>query len=437
MIEVDISHVWGQLSLPELLEVERDLSAAHEKVMGTDTGEAPLWLNPREITTPQERQEILAAAEKIRETSDVCVVVGAGGGCLGARAAVELLQGPHRNFSRGSKPDPHLFFVGNSFSTRQWYELMGLLEGRDFSVIVISKSGQTLESAIALRGLKWLLERRYGTQEGNARIYAVTDPVVGPLCQLAQEEGWKRFSIPGSLEGGFTLLSAAGLLPMAVAGVDLDQVLQGAEAERKAYDLRSFENPVWLYAGIRNALHRRGMALELLVSQEPAMHSFGLWWQQLFSRAEGKDGKGLFPVCAQFPGDIHGLGQMIQQGRHNLLETMVRFDGTGEEAAIGSDVKNLDGLNALAGKTMEEVSREAFQASVEAHADGGAAVITMDCGALTPLKLGELIIFFQLSCAVSAHTLGVEPFGKPGLEEYHARLAQQLGLGKNHIDFPN
>ncbi|MBR4991349.1 MAG: glucose-6-phosphate isomerase [Oscillospiraceae bacterium] len=428
MINVDISNVWGDISLPDLLSIEQEIGAAHRMLTeGTGAGaQFRDWLKLPCGETTEELERIRNAAQTIRANSDVCVVVGIGGSYLGPRAAVELLQGPNRNIGRG-KGDPQIFFAGNSLSTRHWNELMRLLEGKDFSVIVISKSGTTLEPAIAFRGLRWLLERRYGTDEAARRIYAVTDPETGALRQMAAQENWETFAIPAGVGGRFSVLSPVGLLPMAVAGIDILEVLNGAMDAKEEYDLRSFENPVWLYAGVRNALYRKGKAIEVFASFEPGFRAFGGWWQQLFGESEGKEGKGIFPVTAELTADLHSLGQLIQEGQRNLFETMVRFDGPQKEYLIGSDWKNLDGLNYLEGKSLDYVDRMAFEGTAAAHEEGGVPVITVDCGELTDRKVGELFFFLQLSCGISAYTLGVNPFDQPGVEAYKGNMFNLLG----------
>ena len=428
MISVDISNVWGELALPDLLEIEKDVHDAHAMLCdGTGAGaQFRDWMNLPCREATEETERILNAAQKIREDSDVCVVVGIGGSYLGPRAVIELLQGPNRNCGR-RKGDPQIFFAGNSLSTRHWNELLGLLEGKDFSVIVISKSGTTLEPAIAFRGLRWLLERKYGTDEAAERIYAITDPVCGALHQMAEEEKWETFAIPVGVGGRFSVLSPVGLLPMAVAGIDILAVLKGAADAKDEYDLRGFENPVWLYAGVRNALHRKGKAIEIFESFEPGFQMFGRWWQQLFGESEGKDGKGIFPATAELTADLHSLGQLIQQGQRNLFETMVRFDGPEKEYVIGSDWKNLDGLNYLEGKTLEFVNEQAYRGTLAAHVDGGVPVITMEAGKLDAAKLGELFWFFELSCGISAYMLGVNPFDQPGVENYKNKMFELLG----------
>lgn len=428
MITVDISNVWGQLSLPDLLAMEKEVADAHQALTeGTGAGSDYLgWLALPVTEETSELKRIRKAAKKIRSDSDACVVVGIGGSYLGPRAAIELLQGPNRNIGK-EKGNPQIFFAGNNLSTRHWNELSGFLKGKDFSLIVISKSGTTTEPAIAFRGLKWMLERKYGTEEAKKRIYAVTDPCKGALHQMAEEEGWERFHIPPSVGGRFSVLSPVGLLPMAVAGIDIMEVLKGAAEAKDSYDLRSYENPVWLYAAVRNLLYRSGKKIELFESFEPGFKMFGAWWQQLFGESEGKNGKGLFPATAEFTADLHSLGQLIQQGERNLFETMVRFDPPEMKYTIGGDWKNLDGLNYLEGKTLDFVDEQAYLGTVAAHVDGGVPVITMDCGVLDESKVGELFYFLELCCGVSAYVLGVNPFNQPGVEMYKRNMFRLLG----------
>jgi len=428
LISVDISNVWGQIALPDLLAMESEVAAAHEKLMeGTGEGaQYREWLNLPVREAAGEMERIQKAAEQIRRDSDACVVVGIGGSYLGTQAAVELLQGSNRNIGKG-KGDPQIFFAGNNVSTRHWHELMGLLDGKDFSVIAVSKSGTTTEPAIAFRSLRWMMERKYGTEAARKRIYAVTDPMQGALRQMAEEEGWETFDIPAGVGGRFSVLSAAGLLPMAVAGIDIPELLKGAAEAMENYSLRSFENPVWLYAAVRNLLYRGGKAVELLESFEPGFRMFGLWWQQLFGESEGKDGKGLFPATAELTADLHSLGQLIQDGQRNLFETVVRFAPPEMELTIGGDWKNLDGLNYLEGKSLAFVEESAFLGTVAAHTDGGVPVMIMECGELKERTLGELFYFLELCCGVSAYLLGVNPFNQPGVARYKQNMFRLLG----------
>ncbi len=428
MIKVDISNVWGEISLPDLLAVEKEVAAAHQTLTErTGPGNDFLgWLDLPVEEPTEEIQRIRAAAERIRKDSDVFVVIGIGGSYLGPRAAIELLQGCNHNIGKG-KGDPQIFFAGNGLSTRAWNELQRLLEGKDFSIAIISKSGTTTEPAIATRALRWMLERKYGTDEARKRTYAITDPCKGALRQMAEEEGWETFVIPPNVGGRYSVLTAVGLLPMAVAGIDPMELMAGAVEAKKAYDLRSFENPVWQYAGVRNLLYRKGKVIELFESFEPGFKMFGGWWQQLFGESEGKDGKGIFPVTAEFTADLHSLGQMIQQGERNIFETMVRFAPPEHTAVVGADYKNLDGLNYLAGKTLDFVDQQAYLGTLAAHVDGGVPVMTMDVGELDTKKLGELFYFLELSCGVSAYMLGVNPFNQPGVEFYKRNMFQLLG----------
>ncbi len=428
MIKVDISNVWGDLSLPDLLAAEKEIFDAHMTLSeGNGEGNDFIgWLNLPVEQETEEIRRIRAAAQKIRSDSDVFVVIGIGGSYLGPRAAIELMQGCNHNIGKG-KGNPQIYYAGNTLSTRSWNELTRLLEGKDFSIAIISKSGTTTEPAIATRALRWLLERRYGTDGARKRTYAITDPVNGALRQMATEEGWESFVIPPDVGGRYSVLTAVGLLPMAVAGIDPMEIMRGAYEAKKAYDIRSFENPVWLYAATRNLLYRRGKAIEILESFEPGFRMMGGWWQQLFGESEGKDGKGIFPVSAEFTPDLHSLGQMIQQGERNIFETMVRFDPPAQELLIQGDYKNLDGLNYLEGKTLDFVDEQAFQGTLAAHVDGNVPVITMDMGELNAQKLGEMFYFFELSCGVSAYMLGVNPFNQPGVEFYKRNMFQLLG----------
>ena len=428
MIKVDISNIWGELSLPDLLATEQEVFKAHMTLTeGSGEGNDFLgWLNlPVEEETDEIRR-IRAAAKKIRENSDVFVVIGIGGSYLGPRAAIELMQGCNHNIGKG-KGNPMVLYAGNTLSTRGWNELCRLLEGKDFSIAIISKSGTTTEPAIATRALRWMLERKYGTEGAKERTFAITDPAKGALRQMATEEGWETFVIPPNVGGRYSVLTAVGLLPMAVAGIDPMEVMRGAVQAKKDYDLRSFENPVWLYVAARNLLYRHGKAIEILESFEPGFKMMGGWWQQLFGESEGKDGQGLFPAYAELTADLHSLGQLIQDGRRNLFETMLRFDPPTKKMLIGQDVKDLDGLNYLAGKPLSFVQEQAFQGTMAAHADGGCPVVAIDCGELNEESLGELFYFFELSCAISAYLLGVNPFDQPGVEAYKRNMLQLLG----------
>ena len=426
MIELDMSNVWGELSLPQLLETEKEVFAAHQILAeGKGPGNDFIgWLDLPVMEDTAEMVRIKQAAERIRHDSDVLVVIGIGGSYLGPRAAIELLRGQNHNLK---KTDPQIFFAGNNLSTRAWQELCELLEGKDFSLNIISKSGTTTEPAIATRALRWLLERRYGTEKARKRTYVTTDPENGALRQMANEEGWESFIIPPNVGGRFSVLTAVGLLPMAVAGIDITALMQGAAKAAKELDVRSFENPAWQYAALRNLLYRHGKAIELLCCYEPDAKMLGGWWQQLFGESEGKDGKGLFPVTAEFTADLHSLGQMIQQGQRNIFETVLRFATPKQKTFIEVDWKDLDGLNYLEGKSLDFVEEKAYLGTLSAHVDGGVPVIPITFGDICEETLGEMFYFFQLSCGISAYMLGVNPFNQPGVEFYKRNMFQLLG----------
>lgn len=429
MIKVDISNVWGQLALPDLLALEKEVSAAHKTLMeGTGEGNDFLgWLSLPTYEETEEMRRIAQAAARIRESSEAFVVVGIGGSYLGPRAAIELLYGGNYNLQRGTKGNPRIFFAGNGLSTRAWNDLSAELDGKDFSVVFISKSGTTTEPAIATRALRWMLERKYGTDGAKSRIFAITDPCKGALRQMAMEEGWETFVIPPDVGGRFSVLTPVGLLPMAVAGINICDVMLGAAKAKKDYDLRSFENPVWLYAAIRNLLYRKGKAIELLTSFEPAFKMMGGWWQQLFGESEGKDGKGIFPASVDLTPDLHSMGQYIQDGIRMLQETVVFFDNSRTSIAVPSDEENLDGLNYLAGREMSYINEKAMQATKAAHISGGVPVTEIRLPEIGAEALGALIYFFEFACGVSGYMEGVNPFNQPGVEAYKKNMFHLLG----------
>lgn len=366
MIQVDISNIWGELSLRDLLGLEREVFQAHLSLGET--------FSPARFTASETLDRLLAAAWRIRKESEVLVVIG---GDEGAQGILELLQGSHRNLLQ-EEEEPQIFFTGKDFSTRCWNQLQHLLDGKDFSLCVI---GGTQESAIAFRNLKWRLERRYGTDESRQRIFAVTGENA-PLHQMALEEGWETFVTPEHTG----VLSPAGLLPLAVAGIDIRALLRGAEEAAKEFDLRSYENPVWLYTAARQLLGGKGLALELLRTGEPDFSRLGSWWQRLFTGVGS-----LFPAYVGLTGI---------QPDHGCLETILRFDLAEPKAFLWPAVKDLDGLNHLSGSTLDQVEESACQSLLEAHTDLGLPLITIDCGTLNTNVLGQLLWFFLLSGAL-------------------------------------
>lgn len=426
MITVDLSNIWGHIALPDLLAMEGATAQAHQALFGGEDALLPPWLSRLSREMDGEVLHILEVAKKIRAGSDICVVIALGGAALGARGVIEAIQGPDRNLGRG-KGDPAILYAGSSLSTRAWNDLRQKLEGKDFSLIVISKSGATLESAVALRGLRWLLERKYGTEEARGRVVTITDPCAGALWETARDQGWETFSLGAEVTGRFSLLTPAGLLPMAVAGLDIGAFLSGAVDAKENCTLGSFENGLWQYAAVRNLLSRNGKDIGLFVSYEPSLSVYQRWWQQLFAQTEGKDGQGIFPVPVEFPADLHCLGQLIQQGKRNLFETLVRFEPAEKCAFVDADWKNLDGLAYLEGKPLDWVESQVCQAALDAHVDGGVPVITMDCGPLEERTLGELTLFLTLSALLSAKIAGVEPWGQPGMAAYQENMYSLLG----------
>ena len=425
-VVLNTKHLSGFINEEEYKAIYPQVEAAHKQLEAKNGPGSDFlgWMTLPRDYDKEEFARIKAAAAKIREDSDVLVVAGIGGSYLGARAVVEAVKGMYHNeLEDGLK----IYFCGNSISPTYLNNIISLCKGKRFSINVISKSGTTTEPAIATRALRWMLERKYGTEGAKSRIYAITDPCKGALRQMATEEGWETFVIPPDVGGRYSVLTPVGLLPLAVAGIDIMEMMNGAADAKESYNLRSFENPVWQYAAVRNLLYRNGKAMEIFESYEPGFKMFGGWWQQLFGESEGKDGKGLFPVTAEFTADLHSLGQMIQQGQRNIFETMVRFDPPAARYTIGSDWKNLDGLNYLEGKTLDFVDEKAYLGTVAAHVDGGVPVITMDCGELNDRKVGELFYFLELCCGVSAYILDVNPFNQPGVELYKRNMFQLLG----------
>ena len=425
MIETDISNIWGFAQLGDLLSMESELASAHKQLAeGTGEGNDFLgWYHLPSETTPEMISQIQQAAGKIRSDSQALVVIGIGGSYLGARAAVEFINGTLHNEHNPVK----IYFAGNHLSTRALNELVARLEHVDFSINIVSKSGSTMETAVAARMFRWLLNRKYGPEKAKERIYITTDPTNGKLRKMTNAEGYVNFPIPSDVGGRYSVLTACGLLPMAVAGIDINSVMNGARQAEKDLDIRSMENPAWIYAGTRNLMYRKGKKIELLCSYEPNFEYIGRWWQQLFGESEGKDGKGIFPACAQFTTDLHSMGQMIQQGERNMFETVVRFTPDRHDIEIELDWKNLDDLNYLTGKTVSYVEENAYQGVVAAHVDGGVPVMILNCGGMNAAMLGYLFYFFQLSCGLSAYVLGVNPFNQPGVEAYKKNMMTNLG----------
>ena len=384
------------------------------------------WLDLPVTYDKEEFARIKEAAQKIRSDSDVLLVAGIGGSYLGARAAIELLKSPFYNNLKKDTPD--IYFVGNNISSAYLNEVLSICEGRDICVNVISKSGTTTEPALAFRIFKKLLEDKYGKEEAAKRIYATTDKAKGALKTLATEEGYETFVVPDDVGGRFSVLTAVGLLPIAVSGADIDKLMEGAASAREDCLAQDFdESDAMKYAAVRNILYNKGKSIEILANFEPALHYVSEWWKQLYGESEGKDGKGLFPTATDFTTDLHSLGQYIQDGRRTMFETVVLFDKCKKEVTLGTDPTNVDGLNFLSGKTMGYVNRKAFEGTVLAHNDGGVPNIVLNVPEMNESELGYLIYFFEKACAISGYMLGVNPFNQPGVESYKKNMFALLG----------
>ena len=383
------------------------------------------WLDLPVSYDREEFDRIKKAARRIQQQSEILVVVGIGGSYLGARAALQFLGSAFDPMI--DKGRPTIIFAGTQLSSDYHTDLLNLLKDRDFSVNMISKSGTTTEPAIAFRFLRELLEEKYGEEAARERIYATTDRKKGALKTLADREGYETFVVPDDVGGRFSVLTAVGLLPLAVANVDLDQLMKGAAAARERYAEDHRDNDCYRYAAVRNALLQRGKIIEMLVAYEPRLQNIGEWWKQLFGESEGKDGKGIFPTSAMFTTDLHSLGQYIQDGRRHLFETLIHLESVRSELNIESDESNLDGLNYLTGKSLEYVNEKAIQGTIEAHVEGGVPNIILRVPAPTAYHLGELFFFFERACAVSGYMLGVNPFDQPGVEAYKRNMFRLLG----------
>lgn len=376
-----------------------------------------------------EYNRIKEAAETIKSDSDVLVVIGIGGSYLGARAAIEFLNHTFYNVQAGKKGQPQVFFAGNNISSTYLHDLIDIIGERDFSINMISKSGTTTEPAIAFRVLKTKLIKKYGKEEANRRIYATTDQSEGALKEEATAKGYQSFVIPDGIGGRFTVLTAVGLLPIAVAGGDIDALMAGAnEAMEKYCDTSDLSNNHAVqYAVLRNALYRKGKDIEILVNYEPALQYFGEWWKQLFGESEGKDHKGIFPATANFSTDLHSIGQIIQDGQRNLFETVIQVEKPRHQLAIPHFEEDLDGLGYLENETLDFVNQKAFEGTLLAHTDGQVPNFIIQIPTLDAHSLGQLIYFFELSVAISGYLNGVNPFDQPGVEAYKKNMFALLG----------
>lgn len=428
-ITVDYSKTGVQEHELECFKAQVEL--AH-KMLHEKTGAGNDFLGWIDLPVDYDKDEfdrIKKAAEKIRKDSDILIVIGIGGSYLGARACIDALSHTFYNaLSKEQRKAPAIFYAGNNISGTYLNELLDVCEGKDVSVNVISKSGTTTEPAIAFRVFKEFMEKKYGKEEAKNRIFATTDKEKGALLTLAKEEGYQTFVIPDDVGGRFSVLTPVGLLPIAAAGIDIDELMKGAAAARDLYSTANMdENPCYQYAAVRNALLRKGKQTEIIVNYEPCLQYFGEWWKQLYGESEGKDNKGLYPSSVNFSTDLHSLGQYIQDGQRIMFETVLNVEAPRKDVEIQEEAVDLDGLNYLAGKTMDFVNKKAYEGTVLAHVDGGVPNVVINVPAITPFNMGQLIYFFEKACGISGYLLAVNPFNQPGVEEYKKNMFALLG----------
>lgn len=377
----------------------------------------------------QEFERIQLASKKIQSNSDILIVIGIGGSYLGARAAIEMLSHTfYNNINKDKRKTPAIFYVGNNISSTYMADLLELLEEKDFSINVISKSGTTTEPAIAFRIFKELVENKYGKEEAKNRIFVTTDKEKGALKSLADQEGFETFVIPDDVGGRYSVLTPVGLLPIAVAGIDIEEMMKGAANAREDFmEIDLDKNPCYRYAAVRNALYRKGKYIEIVANFEPCLHYFGEWWKQLYGESEGKDNKGIFPAAVDFSTDLHSMGQYIQDGLRIIFETFINVEKPRKEIVIKEDKENVDGLNFLSGKTMDFVNKQAFRGTILAHNDGNVPGVVVNIPELNPYNFGYAVYFFEKACGMSGYLLGVNPFNQPGVEDYKKNMFALLG----------
>ena len=412
----------------ELANMQSAASSAYELLL-SKKGPGSDFLGWVDLPVNYDKAEfsaIKAAAEKIKKSCDILVVIGIGGSYLGARAAIEFVKSPLYNNLKKDTPD--IYFAGNNISPTALSELISICEGKDICVNVISKSGTTTEPAVAFRVFKAMLTEKYGEEGARERIFVTTDKCRGTLKQFSDDAGYQTFVVPDDVGGRFSVLTAVGLLPIACAGIDIDDMMKGAEDARAAYSSPLIdENDAIKYAALRNVLYRKGKCVEILVGYEPYMLMLNEWWKQLYGESEGKDGKGILPDSVVFSTDLHSLGQYIQDGQRNLFETVISVKNPGAEFIIPNDPANVDGLNFISGKSLDFVNKTAMLATLMAHNDGGVPNILLELDDRSAHSFGYTVYFFELACAVSGYMLGVNPFDQSGVEAYKKNMFALLG----------
>ncbi len=430
-VTFDYSKTSSFISADEV-ELMKKLTLDAKEILVSKTGAGNDFLGWIDLPVDYDKEEfsrIKKAAAKIQSDSEVLLVIGIGGSYLGARAAIEFLGHSFANVvDKSIRKSPEIYFCGNSISSTYLKHLMDVIGDRDFSINMISKSGTTTEPAIAFRVFKALLEKKYGKEEASKRIYATTDKARGSLKNLANEEGYESFVVPDDVGGRFSVLTAVGLLPIAVSGADIDKLMEGAASGRKrAMEAAFEENDALQYAALRNILLRKGKTIEILANYEPSVHYVSEWWKQLYGESEGKDQKGIFPASVDLTTDLHSMGQYIQDGARIIFETVLNVEKSREEIIIGEEPVDLDGLNYLAGQTVDFVNKSAMNGTILAHTDGQVPNFVVNIPEVNEFYLGELFYFFEFACGVSGYLLGVNPFNQPGVESYKKNMFALLG----------
>jgi glucose-6-phosphate isomerase len=430
-VRFDYSNALTFFNEHEITYLRDFVKVAHQSIH-EQTGAGSDYLGWVDLPTNYDKEEfarIQKSAEKIKSDSDILLVIGIGGSYLGARAAIEMLNHSFYNaLSKEQRKTPQVIFVGNNISSTYMKDLYDLLEGKDFSINVISKSGTTTEPSLAFRIFRKLLIEKYGQAEAKHRIFATTDKARGALKTLATEEGYESFVIPDDVGGRYSVLTAVGLLPIAVTGVDIEAMMKGAQAASEDFGKAELEeNQAYQYAVVRNVLYNKGKTIEMLINYEPGLQYFSEWWKQLFGESEGKDQKGIYPSSANFSTDLHSLGQYVQEGRRDIFETVINVETPRHELTVEEEANDLDGLNYLAGKSVDFVNKKAFQGTMLAHTDGGVPNLVVSIPAMDEYTFGYLVYFFEKACAMSGYLLGVNPFDQPGVEAYKVNMFALLG----------
>ena len=430
-VTFDYSKTAGFISAEEVKNMKAGVECAKE-VLTSRTGAGNDFLGWIDLPVDYDKDEfarIKKAAAKIQSDSDVLLVIGIGGSYLGARAAIEFLTHSFYNvLDKGTRKTPQIFFVGNNISSKYIKDLQDVVRDKDFSINIISKSGTTTEPAIAFRVFKEMLIEKYGKEEANKRIYATTDKAKGALKNLANQEGYESFVVPDDVGGRFSVLTAVGLLPIAVSGADIDKLMEGAASGRKkALETPYEENPALLYASIRNILLRNGKHVEIVANYERSLHYVSEWWKQLFGESEGKDQKGIFPAAVDLTTDLHSMGQFIQDGARIMFETVINVEESPEEVVLKEEEIDTDGMNYLAGKNVDFVNKSAMNGTILAHTDGQVPNLKVNVPEQNEFYLGELFYFFEFACGISGYLLGVNPFNQPGVESYKRNMFALLG----------